>query len=153
MLNKWDMGQIPDSSGYFGIARFFFVALFLFQTLIAQNVNDYLGPKQKVPGNPQLIRVQVLVSDDPNPQGAQIVRAEFHRHEIPLKPRDIYGFRGQASFQTPPGKYKLKWTGSEGSFCLAADHCPRRGGPPLPKRPLDSDHHYRRKSLSLINSP
>jgi len=79
-------------------------------SLVAQNVNDYLGPSQKIPGNPQLIRIQVLVSDDPSPQGVQIVKAEFNQKNIPLKPRDIYGFRGQASFQTPPGKYKLKWT-------------------------------------------
>ena len=78
--------------------------------LVAQNVNDYLGPSKKVPGNPQLIRVQILVSDSPNPQGVQIVDAEFNQKSIPLKPRDIYGFRGQASFQTPPGKYTLKWT-------------------------------------------
>lgn len=87
----------------------FFLTMFL-SSLVAQNVNDYLGPSQKIPGNPQLIRIQVLVSDDPSPQGVQIVKAEFNQKNIPLKPRDIYGFRGQASFQTPPGKYKLKWT-------------------------------------------
>lgn len=78
--------------------------------LISQNVNEYLGPSQKIPGNPQLIRVQILVNDDPNPQGVQIVSAEFDQQNITLKPRDIYGFRGQSSFQTAPGKYKLKWT-------------------------------------------
>lgn len=78
--------------------------------LVCQNVNEYSGPTKKIPGNPQLIRVQVLVNDDPNPQGVQILEAEFDQQDIPLKPRDIYGFRGQSSFQTPPGKYKLKWT-------------------------------------------
>ena len=79
-------------------------------SFITQNVNQYSGPSKKVPGNPQLVRVQVLVNDDPNPQGVQIVQAQFDQQNIPLKLRDIYGFRGQSSFQTPPGKYKLKWT-------------------------------------------
>lgn len=39
-----------------------------------------------------------------------IVDAEFDGMSIPLKPRDIYGYRGQASFQKRAGKYKLKWT-------------------------------------------
>lgn len=78
--------------------------------LVAQNTNTYLGPNQKIPGNPQLIRVQVLVYNDPNPKGPIIQNAQFEGTSIPLKPRDIYGYRGQASFQKPPGKYKLKWT-------------------------------------------
>ena len=78
--------------------------------LVAQNVNEYLGPTQKSPKNTKLIRIQVLVNDDPSPQGVQIDHVEFNNQSIPLKPRDIYGFRGQASFQTLPGKYKLKWT-------------------------------------------
>ncbi len=77
--------------------------------LISQNTNTYLGPKQKVKGSPQIVRVQILVNDDPSPQGLQIVDAEFDGTDIPLKPRDIYGFRGQASFQSRPGKYKLRW--------------------------------------------
>ncbi len=76
---------------------------------IAQNTNTYLGPNQKIPGNPQMIRVQVLVYNDPNPKGVKIVNAQFDGTSIPLKPRDIYGFRGQASFQKSPGKYKLAW--------------------------------------------
>lgn len=78
--------------------------------LVAQNTNTYLGPNQKIPGNPQLIRVQILVYNDPNPKGPTILNAQFEGTSIPLKPRDIYGYRGQASFQKPPGKYKLKWT-------------------------------------------
>lgn len=78
--------------------------------LLAQNVNEYLGPSQRSPGNAKLIRVQVLVNDDPNPEGVQIVNAELDQKSITLKPRDIYGFRGQASFQLKPGKYKLRWT-------------------------------------------
>jgi hypothetical protein len=82
-----------------------------FDPFIAQsNTNTYLGPHGKVPGNPQLIRVQILVSDDPNPQGVQIVSAVFNGQEIPLKPRDIYGYRGQASFQVRPDHYSLRWT-------------------------------------------
>ncbi len=76
---------------------------------IAQNTNTYLGPNQKTPGNAQLIRVQVLVYNDPNPNGVRIVSAAFDGKEIPIKPRDIYGFRGQASFQKKAGKYKLSW--------------------------------------------
>lgn len=79
-------------------------------SLIVQNVNEYQGPTQKVPGNPQLIRVQILINDDPSPQGVQIEKIEFNHKKITLKPRDIYGFRGQGSFQLPPGKYRLKWT-------------------------------------------
>jgi hypothetical protein len=84
--------------------------LLLKGTLIAQNTNTYLGPDQKVLGNPQLVRVQVLVYNDPNPKGVIVSSVDFGGSNVPLKPRDIYGFRGQASFQKPPGKYKLKWT-------------------------------------------
>lgn len=77
--------------------------------LIAQNTNDYLGPTQKLPGQDQLIKVQVLVYNDPDPKGVRLVKAQFDGTSIPLKPRDIYGYRGQASFQKLPGKYKLKW--------------------------------------------
>jgi hypothetical protein len=92
-----------------GYRLFFFPFFMTVISFFGQNVNDYLGPNKKVPGNPQLIRVQVLVSDDPNPQGVQILEVKFNQQSVPLKPRDIYGFRGQASFQLPPGKYKLKW--------------------------------------------
>lgn len=86
---------------------FFCLAIFAF----GQNTNDYLGPTQRKPANAKLIRVQILINDDPNPSGVQIQSAEFDQQKIPLKPRsDIYGFRGQASFQKQPGKYKLRWT-------------------------------------------
>ncbi len=75
--------------------------------LIAQNVNNYLGPDGRTP--PELVRIQLLVHDDPNPQGVQIESVKFNGQSVPLKPRDIYGFRGQASFQLRPGKYTLKW--------------------------------------------
>ncbi len=94
---------------FFKQAPFSLVSINHHSALLTQNVNEYLGPKQKVPGNPQLIRVQVLVNDDPSPKGVQVLEATFNQKNIPLKPRDIYGFRGQASFQTPPGKYRLKW--------------------------------------------
>jgi len=77
--------------------------------LLVQNTNSYLGPITPVPGSPQLVRVQVLVYDSPEADGLQIQNVKFYEHSIPLKPRDIYGFRGQASFQIPPGKYKLAW--------------------------------------------
>lgn len=78
-------------------------------SLIVQNTNTYFGPREKLPGNSQLIRVQVLVNDDPNPQGVQIDEIAFNGQTIPLKPRDVHGFRGQASFQLKAGKYKLSW--------------------------------------------
>jgi hypothetical protein len=77
---------------------------------IAQNVNEYLGPDGKAPTSKELIRIQILVNDDPSPQGVQIQSVAFDGKSISLKPRDVYGFRGQASFQLPPGKYKLNWT-------------------------------------------
>ena len=70
---------------------------------------SYQGPTSPVPGNSGLIRVQVLVRDSPEAGGVQIQSAEFDGRTIPLKPRDIYGNRGSAGFQVPPGKYKLKW--------------------------------------------
>lgn len=77
--------------------------------LIAQNTNTYFGPREKLPRNSQLIRVQILVNDDPNPQGVQIDEISFDGQAIPLKPRDVHGFRGQASFQLKAGQYTLKW--------------------------------------------
>lgn len=77
--------------------------------LFAQNTNDYLGPNQPIPGNPQLVRIQILVYNDPKPKGVRIENVTFNGQKLSLKPRDIYGFRGQASFQQRPGKYKLRW--------------------------------------------
>lgn len=77
--------------------------------LIAQNVNEYLGPAGKN-SDTGLIRVQLLINDDPNPKGVQIVKVTFDHKNLILKPRDIYGFRGQSSFQMAPGRYTLKWT-------------------------------------------
>ena len=77
--------------------------------LLSQNTNTYLGPNQKIPGKPKLIQLQLLVYNDPNPKGVLIVSASFDGTTVPLKPSDIYGFRGQASFQKGPGKYKLRW--------------------------------------------
>jgi len=69
----------------------------------------YQGPTQAVPGNPQLVRVEVLVRDSPKAGGLQIKNVEFNGQGVPLQPRDIYGNRGTSSFQLAPGKYKLKW--------------------------------------------
>lgn len=77
---------------------------------IAEAGNTYLGPVGPTPGNPQLIQIQILVMDDPNPSGLQVTRVEFNQKNIPLKTRDIYGNRGGASFQLPPGSYRLKWS-------------------------------------------
>ena len=83
--------------------------VFLCLGLYAQNTNEYLGPNQPIPGNPQLIRIQILVYNDPAPKGVRIEKVVFDGQTFPLKPRDIYGYRGQSSFQKKPGKYKLYW--------------------------------------------
>ncbi|MFI5343391.1 MAG: hypothetical protein ACHQUC_04125 [Chlamydiales bacterium] len=72
--------------------------------------NTYLGPTESNPANGDLIRVEVLIKDSPDLSGLQIQNVTFNREEIPLKPRDIFGKRGAASFQLPPGKYILRWT-------------------------------------------
>ncbi len=78
--------------------------------LIAQNTNTYLGPhSDKSRSAQELVRVQISVHDDPNPKGVTIESVEYDQRPIPLKPRDIQGFRGQASFQSKPGTYKLRW--------------------------------------------
>jgi len=71
--------------------------------------NTYLGPKSPVEGNPQLVKVQVVVRDSLENGGPQVLSVQFNQQNIPLKPRDIYGNRGMGSFQVPPGKYKLQW--------------------------------------------
>lgn len=75
--------------------------------LLAQN--NYMGPDKKIPGNPYLVRIEVLIHDSPELGGVQIQQVVFDGREIPLKPRDIHGYRGTGSFQLPPGKYSLKW--------------------------------------------
>jgi hypothetical protein len=78
------------------------------QGLLASNT--YFGPtNQWAPGNSNLIRVQILIRDSDDDAGPQVLSVTFNQKEIPLKPRDIYGNRGTASFQLPPGKYKLQW--------------------------------------------
>ena len=78
--------------------------------LFCQNINTYLGPKQPTSTGQKLVRIQILVNDAEDPSGAQIKEVRFDGKSIPLKPRDIYGFRGQGSFQVRPGTYQLKWT-------------------------------------------
>ncbi len=90
------------------------LGLFIKSDLLVQNT--YLGPITPVPGNPQLIRVEVSVYDDPKPGGVEIQFVELNGTKIPLKPRDVYGFRGKGSFQLPPGGYKLKWTVNRDKF-------------------------------------
>lgn len=72
--------------------------------------NTYMGPTTPIPGNPSLVRVEVLVRDSPELAGVQIQSVIFDEKEIPLKPRDILGKRASASFQLPPGSYLLRWT-------------------------------------------
>ena len=92
-----------------GTALFFISTLLFFKSeLIAQNT--YLGPTSRGQGNSKLIRVEISVNDDPKLGGVEINDVRFNNTSIPLKPRDISGFRGQGSFQLPPGKYKLNWS-------------------------------------------
>lgn len=79
--------------------------LFLFSGLFGQS-STYLGPKSPEKG---LIRVEVLVQDSPELGGLKIDSASFNGESIPLKPSDVNGYRGGASFQVPPGVYKLIW--------------------------------------------
>jgi len=72
--------------------------------------NTYLGPTEPIPGNPQLVQIEVLVRDSPETAGVQIQSVIFNGQAIPLKPRDIFGKRASASFQLPPGNYMLRWT-------------------------------------------
>lgn len=95
-----------------GAALFFFSTAFCVEGNSASGEvaqNTYFGPISPVPGNPQLVRVEVSVYDSPKPGGLEIESVTFNGASIPLKPRDVYGFRGKGSFQYPPGKYKLSW--------------------------------------------
>lgn len=92
----------------------FILSLFSVNCLCAQY--SYEGPTEPIPGNPQLVRVEVLVRDSPLAGGVQVRSAKFNGRGIPLKPRDIYGNRGSASFQVAPGKYKLQWVVQKDKF-------------------------------------
>lgn len=72
--------------------------------------NTYFGPKEAVPNNAELIRIEVIIQDSPQLGGVRIEQASFDGHNIPMKTPDIYGHRGTASFQVMPGQYKLRWT-------------------------------------------
>lgn len=72
--------------------------------------NTYLGPVGPLPGNPKLVQVELIVRDAPEAAGVQVVSVDFAGKNVPLKPRDVYGNRGEASFQLKPGKYRLRWT-------------------------------------------
>jgi hypothetical protein len=78
--------------------------------------NTYFGPVKQTPGNEQLIRVEILVRDSAEANGLQIVNVEFNNTTIPLKPRDVYGNRGNASFQMRPGTYQLTWAVNRDKF-------------------------------------
>ena len=77
------------------------------QSLVASY--SYQGPTQAVPGNPKLVRVQVLIRDSPVAGGVRVQSVDFNGQGIPLQPPDLFGNRGTGSFQVPPGKYKLRW--------------------------------------------
>lgn len=78
------------------------------ETLVTQST--YFGPTEPIPGDPQLIKVELLIKDSPDLAGVQIQSVIFNGQAIPLKPRDIFGNRGGASFQLPAGTYSLRWT-------------------------------------------
>ena len=96
------------------IQFFIFFYLVLWGTSFAQYT--YKGPTQPIPGNPQLVRVEVIVRDSPEAGGVQVQTVAFNGEGVPLKPRDIFGNRGTASFQVLPGKYKLQWTVQRDKF-------------------------------------
>lgn len=77
-------------------------------SFVAQNT--YMGPTEPIPGNPHLVRVEILIKDSSDLAGVQIQSVTFDGRAIPLKPRDIFGKRGAASFQVLPGQYNLRWT-------------------------------------------
>lgn len=81
---------------------------------IAQNT--YFGPTHPTPNQELLVKVQVLVKDSPNSSGPQIEKVIFNGQEIPLKSRDIFGKRGEASFQLMPGKYRFSWTTNQNKY-------------------------------------
>jgi hypothetical protein len=86
--------------------------------------NTYFGPINPIPGNPKLVRVEVLIRDSEDLSGPQIVSVEFNKSNIPLSPRDIFGNRGSGSFQLSPGSYKLRWVTNQNKFTWPrnADH-------------------------------
>ncbi len=96
---------------YFGIflclINLFYIPKRSINNLIAQT---YLGPKTNSPLNSHLIRVELHVKDSPVLSGLEIKKVTFNGQTVPLKPRDIFDKRGTASFQLPPGKYKLVWS-------------------------------------------
>ncbi len=83
-------------------------------SLLAQN--KYFGPSGPIPKEPHLIQVEVFVKDSPDPNGLQIQSVTFDGSEIPLKPRDLYGYRGGGSFKKTAGKYKLTWVVNRDKF-------------------------------------
>jgi hypothetical protein len=76
--------------------------------ILCQNSNYYLGPKSGSSNN-QLVRIQLIMNDSPKNGGPQLLEVYFNDQSVPLKPRDIFGSRGQASFQLPAKSYSLKW--------------------------------------------
>ena len=83
-------------------------------SLFAQST--YYGPtSQPSPLSPHLVKVQIQAYDDPDLGGAKIASLSFNQTAIPLKPSDIYGFRGSAGFQLKAGSYSLNWETSNGT--------------------------------------
>jgi|SRR6185295_13685706 hypothetical protein len=99
---------------FLSLTLVFFLAAGFFWSVSASEKSlvasfTYEGPTKHVPGNPHLVRVEVLMRDSPVARGVRIKSVEFNGQGIPLQTPDIYGNRGTGSFQLAPGKYKLRW--------------------------------------------
>lgn len=70
----------------------------------------YLGPDGSAQKRPGLVQVQILVRDSADPSGPEVTSVTFNNNNVPLQPRDIYGNRGNGSFQLESGTYQLRWT-------------------------------------------
>ena len=80
------------------------IAIFLGQ-------HTYFGPTSPPPPQtPRLVQVQVELYDEKELGGLTIEKASFAGYDIPLKPSDVFGFRGKGGFQLPVGTYPIAWT-------------------------------------------
>ncbi len=69
----------------------------------------YFGPTEGSQEDKGLVRIELHVKDGPKSGSPQVESVTFDGQSIPLKPRGVFGKRGVASFQLPPGTYLLQW--------------------------------------------
>ena len=86
-----------------------FVSLIFFGWPFLSAQNTYMGPIKTPREDIPLVRIEILIRDSSKLGGVQVQSVTFDGRPIPLKPRDIFGNRGKASLQMPPGKYPLEW--------------------------------------------